>query len=90
MKTYRVKELENPQSHTDGFDEFEAATLAAAKSKATQAQMFQGTVLELSRVGNEVVNIVSRKINGIWCDEYPWGDSEPTWKDVDSVSGLCS
>jgi len=63
---YSVRELQNAQSHTDGYDTIEAASLTEAKRKASRMQAFQGTVLELS--SNETGVILSRKTDGRWID----------------------
>lgn len=42
-------------------------TLKSAKSVATRKQFFKDTVINLY-LDNRQKNLVSRKINGVWCD----------------------
>lgn len=64
MTAYIITELQNAQSHRKG-EAIEAATLTAAKRKASSMQMFKGTVLEIAAENGIVL---SRKEDGRWID----------------------
>jgi len=64
MAAYIITELQNAQSHRKG-QAVEAETLAAAKRKASQLQMFQGTVMEIA---SENGAVISRKQDGKWIE----------------------
>ncbi len=63
MTAYIITELQNAQSHRKG-QTVEAETLTAAKRKASQLQMFQGTVMEIATDSG----VISRKQDGKWID----------------------
>ncbi len=65
MTIYIIRELQNAQSQQDG-EKFFASTLTAAKRKASNLQMFHGTVMTIE---NENGSRVSVKENGKWNDK---------------------
>lgn len=64
MTAYIITELQNAQSRRKG-EAVEAANLSAAKRKASEMQMFKGTVLEIAAENGAVL---SRKEDGRWFD----------------------
>lgn len=64
MTAYIITELQNAQSSRKG-EAVEAESLTSAKRKASQLQMFQGTVMEIA---SENGAVISRKQDGKWID----------------------
>lgn len=64
MTTYNIYELQNAQSLRDGA-RIKADSLTAAKRKASQMQMFQGTVMVIENLEG---SIAARKEDGKWAN----------------------